>query len=163
MAADATAGAAMTQACGFAVRASGSVGSSRNVQLIGLSIPGQHRSRFPRWSFKTVPLRTDEAFLLFLGVVMKEIKTRYAATLQLYIGLWWNSVTRTLELEDSKRDSYLHSFDAASTARTLTLREVQSLAGRFQRASLTFPPGGYPPEKRQTDTPKVVVGLFSGG
>ena len=31
----ATAGAAMTQACGFAVRASGSVGSSRNVQLIG--------------------------------------------------------------------------------------------------------------------------------
>ena len=81
------------------------------------------------------------AFLLFLGVVMKEIKTRYAATLQLYIGLWWNSVTRTLELEDSKRDSYLHSFDAASAARTLTLREVQSLAGRFQRASLTFPPG----------------------
>jgi hypothetical protein len=28
------------------------------------------------------------AFLLFLGVVMKDIKTRYAATLQLYIGLW---------------------------------------------------------------------------
>jgi hypothetical protein len=50
------------------------------------------------------------AFLLLLGVVMKDIKTRYAAILQLYIGLWWNSVTRTLELEQSKLDAYLAVF-----------------------------------------------------
>ena len=93
------------------------------------------------------PVRVDReaaslaAFLLFLGVVMKEIKTRYASTLQLYIGLWWNSVTRTLELEESKREAYLAHFDSAADARVLSLRDVQSLAGRFQRASLTFPPG----------------------
>ena len=81
------------------------------------------------------------AFLLFLGVVMKEIKTRYAATLQLYIGLWWNSVTRTLELEPSKLAAYLQVFDAVATAHTLTLRDAQSLAGKMQRCALTFPPG----------------------
>ena len=81
------------------------------------------------------------AFLLFLGVVMKEIKTRYAATLQLYIGLWWNSVTRTLELEDSKREAYLEAFGAAAAAKVLTLREMQSVAGKLQRSALTFPPG----------------------
>ena len=81
------------------------------------------------------------AFLLFLGVVMKEIKTRYAATLQLYIGLWWNSVTRTLELEPSKLAAYLEVFDAVATAHTLTLRDAQSLAGKMQRCALTFPPG----------------------
>ena len=81
------------------------------------------------------------AFLLFLGITMKEIKTRWAATLQLYIGLWWNSITRTVELEPARRDLYLQSFDAVQNARVLTLREVQSLAGRMQRAALTFPPG----------------------
>ena len=81
------------------------------------------------------------AFLLFLGVVMKEIKTRYAATLQLYIGLWWNSVTRTLELEDSKLQRYLEAIDAAASASVLSLRDVQSLAGKLQRCALTFPPG----------------------
>jgi hypothetical protein len=81
------------------------------------------------------------AFLLFLGVVMKEIKTRYAATLQLYIGLWWNSVTRTLELEDSKLQRYLEAFNSAALASVLTLRDVQSLAGKLQRCALTFPPG----------------------
>jgi hypothetical protein len=84
---------------------------------------------------------TLAAFLLFLGVLMKDIKTRYAATLQLYIGLWWNSVTRTLELEDSKRERYLLVLDAAASSPVLALREVQSLAGKLQRCALTFPPG----------------------
>ena len=70
------------------------------------------------------------AFLLFLGVVMKEIKTRYAATLQLYIGLWWNSVTRTLELEPSKLAAYLEVFDAVATAHTLTLRDAPVIGGQ---------------------------------
>ena len=99
--------------------------------------------------FKELTLFTDNlgviaslaAFLLFLGVVMKEIKTRYAATLQLYIGLWWNSVTRTLELEDSKLQRYLEAIDAAASASVLSLRDVQSLAGKLQRCALTFPPG----------------------
>jgi hypothetical protein len=81
------------------------------------------------------------AFLLFLGVVMKEIKTRYAATLQLYIGLWWNSVTRTLELDGAKLNAYLEGFDAVERMHVMTLRESQSLAGRMQRSALTFPPG----------------------
>ena len=82
-------------------------------------------------------------FLLSLGVVMKEIKTRYASMVQLYIGLWWDSVHRTLELEESKRESYLAAFDAMVASRSMTLREAQSLAGRMQRASLTFPPGSF--------------------
>ena len=38
-------------------------------------------------------------FLFYLGVLLKAIKTRHAAQLQLYTGLWWNSVLRTLQLE----------------------------------------------------------------
>ena len=81
------------------------------------------------------------AFLLFLGVVMKDIKTRYAATLQLYIGLWWNSVTRTLELEQFKLDAYLAVFQDVASLHVMTLREAQSIAGKMQRCALTFPPG----------------------
>ena len=81
------------------------------------------------------------AFLLFLGVVMKELKTRYAALEQLYIGLWWNSVTRSLRLEDQKREQYLEEFDSVAGRHVMTLRDSQSLAGKLQRAALTFPPG----------------------
>lgn len=81
------------------------------------------------------------AFLLFLGVIMKEIKTRYAATTQLYIGLWWNSITRTVELEQSKLADYHHVFEAVASMHVMTLRDAQSIAGKMQRCALTFPPG----------------------
>ena len=47
------------------------------------------------------------------------------------IGLWWDSAARTLELETSKRHTYLEAFGSACAARVLTLRDVQSIAGRI--------------------------------
>ena len=81
------------------------------------------------------------AFLLVLGILMKAIKTRSAAQRQFYIGLWWDSVTRALELDPDRRAVYLSFFDECLARRAWTLRDAQSLAGRAQRCALTFPPG----------------------
>ena len=49
-------------------------------------------------------------FMFTLDVMMRAIKTRYAAQKQLYTGLWWDSVARTLELEPERRDLYVDFF-----------------------------------------------------
>lgn len=80
-------------------------------------------------------------FLLSLGIVMKAIKTLPAALRQFYIGLWWDSVHRTLELDPTRRAVYLEFFDWLVSQRSWALRDAQSCAGRAQRCMLTFPRG----------------------
>ena len=80
------------------------------------------------------------AFLLYLGIVMKALKTKPAAQRQFYIGLWWDSVTRALELDPARASVYLAAFDESLCRKAWTLRDAQSLAGRAQRCALTFPP-----------------------
>ena len=75
------------------------------------------------------------------GVAFKVIKTLPAATRQLYVGLWWDSNTRCLELEERRLRAYISLlFDFASRG-VLSLQERQSVAGKMQRAILTLPPG----------------------
>ena len=80
-------------------------------------------------------------FLKTLGVYMKELKERAAATLQLMLGFWWDSTTLTRTLEERKFKAYCDMLADFSTRRALTLREMQSVAGRMQRAVLTLPQG----------------------
>ena len=74
-----------------------------------------------------------------LGVQFKSLKSRRASTRQLVLGFWWDSVERTRSLEDSKYELYLDHLRSVVGARTLTLHELQVLAGRIHRASLTLP------------------------
>ena len=80
------------------------------------------------------------AFLVKLGCPFKALKSRKAAMVQLVLGFWWDSVNRTRSLESEKLDSYLQHLREASSARVLTLKDLQVLAGRMQRASMTMPP-----------------------
>jgi hypothetical protein len=79
-------------------------------------------------------------FLVRLGLSFKSLKSRAAACLQLVLGFWWNSITRTRALEKAKYDLYLDHLKSALTAKFLTLKDLQVLAGRMQRASMTMPP-----------------------
>ena len=74
------------------------------------------------------------------GLVWKALKLLTAAQIQLYIGFWWNSLTLTRELPAVKLSQYLDVLLDASARPSLTLRERQSLAGKMQRAIMTFPP-----------------------
>ena len=76
-----------------------------------------------------------------LGIRLKELKEKAAATLQLMLGFWWNSLTRTRTLEERKFKQYTDMLFEFSTRHTLTLREMQQMAGRMQRAVMTLPPG----------------------
>ena len=76
-----------------------------------------------------------------VGVHWKESKDRDCAIPQLYIGFWWNSVDLTRTLEEKKVLRYLDVIADAAGSASLTLRDRQSLAGKIQRAILTFPPG----------------------
>lgn len=80
-------------------------------------------------------------FLHALGIFMKVAKDRAAATLQLALGFWWDSVARTRTLEAGKLALYLKMLDALADRRSLELREMQSAAGRMQRAIMTLPRG----------------------
>ena len=80
-------------------------------------------------------------FLRSLGVFMKELKERLAATLQLMLGFWWDSVTLTRTLEERKFHAYVQMLGEFAERRTMSLREMQQLAGRMQRAIITLPPG----------------------
>ena len=82
-----------------------------------------------------------EVFMNTLGIFFKTIKVRMAALLQLAIGFWWDSVSRTLTLEDKKQKIYLEQLDALVTQRVFTLRELQQIAGRGYRICRTLPLG----------------------
>ena len=75
------------------------------------------------------------------GVAFKYIKDRVAAQVQLALGFWWDSRTLTRALEDRKMVQYLGMLADYATRPKLTLREMQSAAGRMQRCIMTFPPG----------------------
>ena len=80
-------------------------------------------------------------FLKELGIFMKELKVRAAATLQLMLGFWWDSLTQTRTLEERKFKAYVDMLTDFADRRVLTLRDMQQLAGRMQRAVMTLPPG----------------------
>ena len=80
-------------------------------------------------------------FLRSLGIFMKELKIKAAATLQLMLGFWWDSVTQTRTLEERKFKAYVDMLTEFAGRRTLALREMQQIAGRMQRAIMTLPPG----------------------
>ena len=75
------------------------------------------------------------------GVAFKAIKDRLAATRQLALGFWWDSETLTRELEEKKLLQYLDMLATFAVRDKMTLREMQSCAGRMQRAIMTLPPG----------------------
>ena len=79
-------------------------------------------------------------WLLKLGIVIKAIKTRVAAQLQFILGLWWNSVERTRTLDQTKLDVYIEHLLDVINSRSITLQDMQVLAGQMQRATLTLPP-----------------------
>jgi hypothetical protein len=75
------------------------------------------------------------------GVEMKDIKTRPAALINLYLGFYWDSVLRTRTLEERKFVAYLQMLTEFADRRSLSLLEMQRAAGRMQRAIMTLPPG----------------------
>ena len=75
------------------------------------------------------------------GVPWKQVKDRVAARPQYYIGFWWHSATFTRTLDERKLHAYLDVLATAAEARTLTLQDRRSVAGKMQRAIMTFPPG----------------------
>ena len=75
------------------------------------------------------------------GVAFKAIKDKLAAQHQLVLGLWWDSRTFTRTLEERKLHSYMEMLADFAGRRKLTLKELQVVAGRLQRAVLTLPPG----------------------
>ena len=80
-------------------------------------------------------------FLRSLGVFMKELKEKVAAKLQLMLGFWWDTRTLTRTLEERKFHAYVQMLGEFATRSSLSLREMQQLAGRMQRAIITLPPG----------------------
>ena len=80
-------------------------------------------------------------FLRSIGVPMKELKERLESVRQLMLGFWWDSVARTRTLDGPKLTQYLQMFDEFARRKVLSLTEMQSAAGRMQRACLTLPPG----------------------
>ncbi len=79
-------------------------------------------------------------FLPSLGVEFKDLKSRPAAIRQLVLGFWWDSIERTRTLESKKLQLYLAHLREARDASHITLRDMQVLAGRMQRAAMTMPP-----------------------
>ena len=57
------------------------------------------------------------------------------------LGFWWDSTTLTRTLEEKKLFSYMDMLSDFSSRETLTLRDMQVVAGRMQRAIMTLPPG----------------------
>ena len=81
------------------------------------------------------------AYLVALGVPFKDDKSREAATLQLVLGFWWDSIKRTRTLETHKLKIYLDYFEGLAAQRVVTLHDLQVLVGRMHRAIMTLPPG----------------------
>ena len=80
-------------------------------------------------------------YLGHLGVPFKHLKSRRAASRQLVLGFWWDSVARTRTLEEHKVKLYLEYMRGILRRRVVTLQELQVLSGRVQRAAMTMPPG----------------------
>lgn len=59
-------------------------------------------------------------YLKRLGVPFKELKSRHAATRQLVLGFWWDSVTRTRTLEPHKLEAYLANLREIAGKRSVT-------------------------------------------
>jgi hypothetical protein len=76
-----------------------------------------------------------------LGVTMKILKERAAAAVQKALGFWWDSIQRTRTLEEMKLHAYVEQLRAFSQRTALTLREMQQVSGRMQRAMMTLPRG----------------------
>ena len=75
------------------------------------------------------------------GVFFKAVKDKLAAQRQLYIGFWWDSRAFTRELEERKLLQNVEMLSEFASRPTLSLHEMQVVAGRMQRAIMTFPPG----------------------
>ena len=80
-------------------------------------------------------------WLRLLGIYLKEAKEKAAAMVQKMLGFVWDSKTRTRTLEERKFLQYVQMLEDMSGRRTLSLREMQQIAGRMQRAIMTLPPG----------------------
>ena len=76
-----------------------------------------------------------------LGAPFKRLKTRRAATLQLVLGFWWDSVLRTRTLEEEKLKIYIDYLLEMAGKQVVTLSELRVLLGRMHRASMTMPGG----------------------
>ena len=79
-------------------------------------------------------------FLHLLGIVWKRLKARAAAQQQLILGLWWDTIERTRTLEELKKDQYVQNLKMVISSRSITLKDMQVLAGQVQRTALTLPP-----------------------
>ena len=75
------------------------------------------------------------------GVYFKALKDRVAAQCQTSLGFVWNSVSLVRSLEEKKLLSYVELLTEYAGKPKLTLKEMQSMAGRMQRAAYTMPPG----------------------
>ena len=75
------------------------------------------------------------------GVYFKAAKDRLAAQVQTSLGFVWDSRTLTRSLEETKLLSYVALLEEFAGRPKLTLKEMQSMAGKMQRAAYTLPPG----------------------
>jgi len=75
------------------------------------------------------------------GVYFKVVKDKLAARTQLMLGFVWDSRTLTRSLEERKFWAYLEMLFEFSGRSTLTLREMQSAAGKLNRVCMTLSPG----------------------
>ena len=105
------------------------------VYVDDLALCGPHRAEV-----NAEGARFDD-FLLSLGIFIKVLKTKLAALRQLFLGFIWDSEMRTRTLEERKLLQYLDMLIDFTTRKSLSLREMQQVAGRLQRALLTMPPG----------------------
>ena len=80
-------------------------------------------------------------WLAEMGVPTKALKDRKASTLQLALGFVWDSVKRTRTLEEKKLAAYLSNLLSFAKRKSLSLREMQQIGGRLQRAVMTLPRG----------------------
>ena len=75
------------------------------------------------------------------GVFSKVLKVKAAASLQLCVGFWWDSLTHTRTLEERKLCAYVEMLSGLAKRRSVSLREMQQAGGRMQRGIMTLPPG----------------------
>ena len=73
------------------------------------------------------------------GLSFKKSKSRAAATCNRYLGLFWDSLTLTLTLEETRLAEYVDMLEEFARASSLTLHQRQRIAGRMHRAVLTLP------------------------
>ena len=85
------------------------------------------------------------------GVPFKALKDRMASQVQLMLGFVWDSTTLTRTLPEKKLLQYVDMLTEMAGADKLTLKDLQVVAGRMQRAIMTLPPGAA----------CLLVGIFS--